>query len=199
MISKTKLIYAFPCILFFVCCPGCLVILIQVDIQNQIDRCFSFYFVFRFLSWLISHFNSSWYPKPNWFILSLVFCFSFVLLVDSSFEFKLISKTKLIYAFLCILFLVFWSGWLVIVIQVDIQNQIDLFFRLYFFFLCCSGWSVFLNQVNIQNQIDLCFPLYFAFRLLSWLITHFNSSWFPKPNWFMLSLVFCFSFVLLVD
>ena len=59
--------------------------------------------------------------------------------------------------------------------------------------------SKFTFQVDIQNQIDLFFPLYFVFRLLSWLISHFNSSWYPKPNWFMLSLVFCFSFVVLVD
>ena len=170
MISKTKLIYSFACILFFVCCPGWLVIWIQVDIQNEIDLFFRLYFVFRLLSWLISHFNSSWYPKPNWFMPCLVFCFSFVVLADSSFWFKLISKTKLIDPFPSILFFVSCPGWLVILIQVDIQNQIDLFFH-------------------------LCFVL----RFLSWVITYFNSSWYLKPNWYILSLLFCFSFVVLFD
>ena len=81
-ISKTKLIYAIPCIFLFLCCPGWSVILIQVDIQKKIDLCFPLYFVFCLLSWLISHFNSRWYPKPNWFMLSLVICFSFVVLVE---------------------------------------------------------------------------------------------------------------------
>ena len=141
MISRTKLIYAFPCILFFVCCPGWLVILIQVDIRNQIDLCFPLSFLFRFLSSLISHLNSSWYPKLNWVIF-----------------------------FACILFFVCSPSWLVILIQVDIQNQIELFFR-----------------------------FYFVFRLFSWFISHFNSSWSPKPNLFILSLLFFFSFVVLVD
>ena len=170
MISKTKLIDAFSCILFFVYYPGGLVILIQVDIQNQIDWCFSLYFVFRLLSMLISHFNSTWYPKPNWFILALIFCFAFFVLGDYSFEFKLISKTKLIYSFACILFFVCSPCWLVIWIQVHIQKEIDLFF--------CS---------------------YFVFRFLSWLISHFNSSWYPKQNWFILGLVFCFAFFVLGD
>ena len=145
MRSKTKLIYSFPFILFFVSRPRWLVILIQVDIKNPTDLCFPLYFIFCLLSCLISHFNSIWYQKPNWFMLSLVFCFSFVGLVDYSFQFKLISKTKLIYAFPCILF-----------------------------FVCCPGWLVILIQVDIQNQIDLFFRLYFIFRLLSWLISHFN-------------------------
>ena len=164
------MIYAFPCVLFFVCCPSWLVILIQVDIQNQLDLFFPLYFVFCLLSWLISHFHLSRYPKPNWFMLSLVSCFSLVFLVDKSFQFKLISKTKLIYVFPCILF-----------------------------FVCCRSWLVILIQVHIQNQIDLFLRLYFVLRFLSWVITHFNSNSYLKPNWYILSLVFCFSFVLLVD
>ena len=52
--------------------------------------------------------------------------------------------------------------------------------------------SKFTFQVDIQNQIDLFFPLYFVFRLLSWLISHFNdqvqfNEFFFKFNQFFFS------------